>query len=380
MRIVIVAHGLRSGGGISVGQNIIAALGRLAPQHHYLVSAPAGLGYEKVCHLLPQHEVSSFPHGGNLVRRYFYETQELPKLIREFNANAALCLGNVALQSVKIPQALLLHNPYYVYPSTHFGRSISLRERLLVAIQRHQFARDLNRIRLLLCQTDAMATRVRKTYDYQGALQICPNAVSRVTLDGAKYDSTSLPEPLARVSNKRRLFYLTAYYSHKNLEAVVDLFDKKRDALRNYAAVLTIDPTQSYGAKKLLETIRSRGLEDTIINVGPLPQQSLSTYFKNCHALFMPSLLESFSGTYLEAMHFGLPILTSNFDFAQTVCGDAACYFDPLNQDDMLRAILSIDKGSEDLVARGHSRLNGLFRGWDEIGAEFLAAAESIAQ
>lgn len=150
MRIVIVAHGLRSGGGISVGQNIIAALGRLAPQHHYLVTVPAGLGYERVCQSLPQHELSSFPHGGSLVRRYFYETQELPKLVREFNANAALCLGNVALQGVKIPQALLLHNSYYVYPSTHYGRNTSIRERFLVAAQRHQFGQDLKRIRLLL--------------------------------------------------------------------------------------------------------------------------------------------------------------------------------------------------------------------------------------
>lgn len=378
MRIVIVAHGLRSGGGISVGQNVIAALGRLAPRHQYLVTAPAGLGYERVCQSLPQHELSSFPDGGNLIQRYFYEVRQLPKIVRQFNANAALCLGNVALQGVDIPQALLLHNSYYVYPSTHFGRSTSHRERVLVALQRRQFGQDLNRIRLLLCQTNAMATRVRETYDYQGPLEICPNAVSRFTLDGAKHDHSSLPEPLARVSNKRRLFYLTAYYSHKNLEAIVDLFDKKRDALHNYAAVLTIDPTQSNGAKKLLETIRRCGLEDSVINVGPLPQQALSTYFTHCHALFMPTLLESFSGTYLEAMHFGLPILTSNFDFAHTVCGDAACYFDPMNQDSMLRAILSLDKCSEEIVARGHTRLNSLFRGWDEVGAVFLEAVESI--
>lgn len=380
MRIVIVAHGLRSGGGISVGQNVIAALSRLAPQHHYFVTAPAGLGYERICQSLPQHELSSFPHGGNLIQRYFYETRKLPKLVRQFNADAALCLGNVALQGVDIPQALLLHNPYYVYPSTHFGRSTSLRERLLVAIQRRQFGMDVNRIRLLLCQTDAMATRVRETYDYQGPLETCPNAVSRFTLDGAKHDHSSLPEPLARVSNKRRLFCLTAYYSHKNLEAIVDLFDKKRDALHNYAAVLTIDPAQSNGAKKLLETIRRRGLEDSVINVGPLPQHALSTYFTRCHALLMPTLLESFSGTYLEAMHFGLPILTSNFDFAYAVCGDAACYFDPMNQDSMLRAILSLDKCSEEIVARGRTRLNTLFRDWNEVGAVFLEAVESIVQ
>lgn len=379
MRIVIVAHGLRSGGGISVGQNIIAALGRLAPHHHYLITIPADLDYEHVCHNLPQHELSIFPHGGDLARRYFYEIQQLPKLVEQFNADAALCLGNVALQGVKIPQVLLLQNAYYVYPSSHFGRSASIKERLLVAIQRSQFSRDLRRIRLLICQTETMANRVYETYNYQGPIRVFSNAVSRYTLDGAEHDRPSLPDPLTCVANKHLLFYLTAYYSHKNLETIVNLFDKKRDALRDYAVVLTIDSNQGDGAKKLLESVRQLGLEDSIINVGPLPQQALSSYFFHCHALFMPTLLESFSSTYLEAFHFGLPILTSDMDFAHTVCGDAAIYFDPWNMNSMIKAILSINEQSGGLVVRGRERLSSLYCDWDEVGVGFLDAVESVA-
>lgn len=380
MRIIVAAHGLRSGGGISVGQNIIAALGRLAPQHHYLVTAPAGLGYEQVCQGLPLHELSLFSHGGQLARRYLYETRELPTLIRRFGADAALCLGNVALQGADIPQALLLHNPYYVYPVKHYGRAATLRLRLLVAAQRRQFARDLRRIRLLLCQTEAMAERVRAAYSYHGPIRICPNAVSRFTLAGADNGRPTFPKPLARVSDKRRLFYLTAYYTHKNLEAVVDLFHQKGDALRDYAAVLTIDPKQGASAKRLLDSVQRLGLEDAIVNVGPLPQQALSAYFAHSHALLMPTLLESFSGTYLEAMHFGLPVLTSDFDFAHAVCGEAASYFDPWNLDTMVEAILRVDERPDELTARGRTRLASLFRGWDEVGAEFLDAVEGIAR
>ncbi len=379
MRIVIVAHGLRSGGGISVGQNIIAAIGRLAPHNRYLVTIPASLGYEQVCAVLPHHEVSSFLHGGNLVRRYFYETQRLPKLVRQFNPDVALCLGNVALQGLKIPQALLLHNPYYVYPSAHYGRSLLFRERILVAAQRQQFARDLKRIRLLLCQTNAMATRVRKTYDYQGPIHVCPNAVSKFTLDYPKHDESSLPDSLTRISNKIRLFCLTTYYSHKNLEAIVDLFDKNRDTLSQHAVVLTIDTTIDYRAKKLMKSVRKLGLDGSIVNIGPVPQSALSTYFKHCNALFMPTLLESFSGTYLEAMHFRLPIITSDFDFTRTVCGDAAIYFDPMNRGSMVNAILTLDQSSEELVARGQVRLNELFQGWDDVGSEIIEALGGIA-
>ena len=38
-------------------------------------------------------------------------------------------------------------------------------------------------------------------------------------------------------------------------------------------------------------------------------------------------------------MQFGLPILTSDYDFAREVCADSASYFDPLNPNDIARAI-----------------------------------------
>lgn len=86
--------------------------------------------------------------------------------------------------------------------------------------------------------------------------------------------------------------------------------------------------------------IKSRGLEDSIINVGPLSQQDLGAFYKHCDALVMSTRLESF-GTYLEAMHFGMPILTSDLDFAHEVCGDAALYFNPWNAESIRDAILN---------------------------------------
>jgi hypothetical protein len=43
-------------------------------------------------------------------------------------------------------------------------------------------------------------------------------------------------------------------------------------------------------------------------------------WYKATQALLLPTLLESFSGTYIEAMHFERPIFTSNLDFAKEVC------------------------------------------------------------
>lgn len=48
LRVAVLAHTLRVAGGLSVGQNLLAGLSRVAPQHDYLISVPTGLGYEDI--------------------------------------------------------------------------------------------------------------------------------------------------------------------------------------------------------------------------------------------------------------------------------------------------------------------------------------------
>ena len=96
----------------------------------------------------------------------------------------------------------------------------------------------------------------------------------------------------------------------------------------------------------------------------------------------MPSRMESFSGTYLESMHFGLPILTSDLDFAREICGGAADIFDPWDALSIKDAILRV-KGDpnlrEDLVAKGRKRLSESFkRTWEDIAADIKYHLESL--
>ena len=49
--------------------------------------------------------------------------------------------------------------------------------------------------------------------------------------------------------------------------------------------------------------------------------------YASVDACFMPSLLETFSANYPEAMSTGRPLIASDLDFARAICGDAAKYF-----------------------------------------------------
>ena len=94
-------------------------------------------------------------------------------------------------------------------------------------------------------------------------------------------------------------------------------------------------------------------------------QEKLSDCFYNCVGLLFPTLLESFSGTHIEAMHFGLPILTSDLDFAHYVCGKAALYFDPWAPQDIAEKILLLKNNPDirdQLVKAGTARITNFFK------------------
>jgi glycosyltransferase involved in cell wall biosynthesis len=147
-------------------------------------------------------------------------------------------------------------------------------------------------------------------------------------------------------------------------------------------AILTIAATDHPNARKLLRSIDELQLGRHFSIVGPLKQHELGGYYRHCDALFLPTLLESFSGTYLEAMQFGCPILTSDLDFARYICGDAAIYFDPWDIGSMKNAILRLKNNpglTMQMIARGKERLCMSNPTWDEIARNLCKHLQTIA-
>jgi len=168
---------------------------------------------------------------------------------------------------------------------------------------------------------------------------------------------------------------------HKNLEVLIDLFKLYPDDLKDVRCIISIEENQHKNSKKLLNNIRKYNLQDKIINVGKLGQEGLAEFFLNCDALLFPTLLESFSGTYLEAMYFNLPILTSDLDFARYVCDDAALYFDPWDPADILKKIHMVKADSnlrKSLVEKGEERLQVFFKDWEVVLSDMAIELENL--
>ena len=108
----------------------------------------------------------------------------------------------------------------------------------------------------------------------------------------------------------------------------------------------------------------------------------LRALYAGVDAVVLPSLLESFSGVYVEAMALGVPIITSDRDFAHVVCGDAAIYVDPTDPGAIAQAIARLASNPElrsDLVRKGRDRASRLGATWDDSAGTILSAIENAS-
>ena len=378
MKILVLCRNLRLAGGRVVGTNFVKALRTSGHDHRYLIVAPPNAGYEEIT--LPSgSEMVIFQGGSNPISQWSFDTFSLPKVARHFAADVVFAMGNIGLVDPPCPQAILFHKPQLVYPIAHYARE-TRKARFINWLYKKRLRRCLKSTQLVFCQTPVARDRFHRTFNYpEEHIQIMPNAVSGFFAGGKE------PAQAPAVFSKHKAFnmlFLTKFYAHKNIEVLIELFNNHRDKLQDVRCLVTIAADQHPNASGFLSDIERHGLQNHIINVGPLKHEDLAGYFTHSDALLFPTLLESFSGTYLEAMHFGLPILTSRLDFAEDVCGDAALYFDPWDPGDMLDKIQTLRNNAklkEDLVSKGRERMKRFFKSWDQITAETVQELEKLA-
>ncbi len=376
-KIALLAHGLSVAGGLSVGINIIASLGRIRRYHKYLIFVPKGVGYEKVP-IPPHAKVVWIAPKLDKSKRIFFDLFPLQQQIRQFSPQIVWGLGNMGLKKPSAFQAILFHKSQLLYPLKNNPRE-KIIKRFGNELIKFQLKRSLKETSLVFCQTPVMANRFKQTFDYMGEVALLPNAISGQV---ANNEGAKEPQIFSELKGKSIFFVLTRYYAHKNLELLVETFKRYRNELADVVCLLTVSSDDHPHAGKFLESIQNHGLSEQLINIGPLPQSELSSYYRHANALLLPTLLESFSGTYIEAMRFECPILTSDLDFARYICGDAALYFDPWNSRELKDAIVSLKANPEKnkrLIAAGRDRLKELTSDWDDIVDKAMNKIEQMA-
>jgi len=379
LRLLVLAHANRSAGARWVAINLLRVLTTRFDGLEVFPVVPVGYDYETVSQTLPSSTLW-FHQKGSFLRRLFFDRVTLPRYVRSLRPDVILALGSIGVRNPGVPQAILVQDSHFVYAPRHYG-PMTVVQQMRYVVQRRQVRHCLQRAEIVYCQTPTMLGRVRGTFQIRASGKLLPKSISTDAVEGL--DETTPPPEFAPFAHSFRMICLTRYNPHKNLEGIVEMFQRFPHELKDTVVFLTISPEQHPGARRLLRTIERFGLSQQIVNVGPIEQKRIPAYFKNCHALLFPTLMESFSATYLEAMAFDLPVLTSDLDFAREICGSAALYFDPWSGESIVEAIARIRGNAElrqSLLEAGRARLRDTHsRSWEDIAGAVVADLKAVA-
>lgn len=131
---------------------------------------------------------------------------------------------------------------------------------------------------------------------------------------------------------KPYIIYVGSAYPHKNLENLCDAF-KNIDDLN-----LVLVGKKDFFYNRL-EIQYKDLINKKIFLTDYLDDNTLSLYFKNALFYVFPSLYEGFGLPPLEAMQYGVPILSSNASCLPEILKDSAEYFNPNDVKDITDAI-----------------------------------------
>lgn len=134
---------------------------------------------------------------------------------------------------------------------------------------------------------------------------------------------------LKRIIDEGKKYYLllSANRPHKNPGKAIAAFHRYTKLHPDKYLV-----TSSYGAPT----------QGNHIDLDFLSDSDLDHALRHCYALIYPSFFEGFGYPPVEAMKYGIPVLSSNATSLPEVLGDAAIYFSPLYETAIFEALLKL--------------------------------------
>jgi glycosyltransferase involved in cell wall biosynthesis len=377
VKILVNAIACRVAGGRAVALNFLRSYRDGDFPHNLVVWAPGGCGYEELAG--GRIEIRIAPAIANAAwARPWVDNILSRRLLEQERPDVLFAMGSIAYPT-EMPQLVLFHWPYAVYPEDDVWTRMASAERTSRKVRRWLFGRRRRFASRFAAQTETARARLEEQWGLTN-VSVVPNAVSVVEGRGGG-EPRCLPPGIIR-DGRRALLCLTRYYPHKNVEILLDVARGIRDAGLPLVVLLTLSRDDGQAAAALLDSIEREGLSQVLVNLGTVPMEEVPALYAACDGLLLPTLLESFSGTYVESMHHERAVFTSDRDFARDVCGGAAWYFDPHDAENILDVVQEAFANPDEMrrrLAEGRKRCSEL-PSWPEVTERYVRLLEEVSK
>lgn len=323
---MVNASNLYVGGGVQVGISVLKEFFELNVNFIAAVSpviyAQIADDLKEKCFLIEKSPSGLF----NVASR-----RMLDFLVAEWNVKKVFTVfGPSYWTPKKVEHTVGFALPWLIYDKKYIFRKLKLKQKIkhliLQFIQPFYFRKNADKI---IAETEDARLKCSSVVGFPIDKVFCiPNA-----LNAKFYQENNPSENIKKalpLKNKGDVWLLTIAhnYPHKNLDVIAELLKLLPS---NFKFVLTISDEF---LKDFQGIDRSR-----LVFLGSVNVEDCSYLYKVSDAMFLPTLLECFSASYIEAAYMRKPIFTSDLSFAHTICKDGAFYFDPYSAMDISRVI-----------------------------------------
>ena len=172
----------------------------------------------------------------------------------------------------------------------------------------------------------------------------------------SSYSANDTIEPYSADSvNPKYVMFVGNQMPHKNFIRAAKAFDLAQKRLKNRKiSMIAVGISQEFFDKSEVANVKN------ITCLTYLSPGKLQSVYKGAGVMLFPSLYEGFGIPPLEAMSFGIPVVSSNCSCMPEVLGDAYISVDPLNIEEIARGLQTIYTNRsirDSLIGRGKHRV-----------------------
>lgn len=171
----------------------------------------------------------------------------------------------------------------------------------------------------------------------------------------------------------RYVLYLGTIEPRKNIKGLVRAFNILKEKIGFEDVELIIIGKKGWKFKEILSEIESSPFKSMIRYLGHIPDEERALYYSGATIFVYPSFFEGFGSPVLEAMSYGVPVITSTNSSLPSVSGGAGLLIDPYNISDLAEAMTTL---MSDSVIHARMSKMGLERSslynWNKVAQKTL--------
>lgn len=371
MKIIINTATINQGGAVQVALNLINYTIN-DPKHNYYYIIPKIIKSSGFLDLTNQDYIVVDKSPAKILN-----ARSTKKKMKKFEARVRpdiiYSVGAPSYVFFKNLEVLRLTNPGIIGLNKIAWSTFSLFEKIKLIVRVKIQKRFIKKTHYIITQTEAAKKNINQNLKISKKnIVVIPNT----------YSSVFKPKRSNPKTNKLNILCLSAPYPHKNL-SIIPLVARELllKGIINFIFFITIPAhIDNKEVRKLQHYIKKYNLEKNIVNLGKVNLEDCPDLYEMASIVFLPTLLEIFSATHIEAIAMNVPIVTTDMDFCHEVCKGGALYFRPKDYKHAASQIYRLYHNSklrENLVKKQETIIE-TFPKSNEIYCRHITALEKI--